>query len=300
MSQVQNAPTPAIQRVDLSENQASKRRDLVNKLLIYAMLLLGALFFVVPLIYMVSTSLKPFAEINSYPPTFLPQTVQPNNYPSAWTFEGTDFPRWTLNTIIILVTTLPGVLITSSLCAYGFARLKFYGRNVWFGLVLASTMLPPQVTLIPLYILFFRLGWLDTFLPLVVPAWFGGGALNIFLMRQFFMQVPYDYDEAARIDGATHWQIWLYIYVPLSRPVLVTVALLTTLTIWNDFLGPLIYLTSPENFTLALGLNKFRGLYNVRTDYIMAMSTLMVIPMIAMFLFAQRYIVRGFVTSGFK
>lgn len=300
MSQAQAVDSTILSQQDLKDNLAGQRRYVMSRVLVYGMLLIGTFFFFLPLFFMVSTSLKPFEEINSYPPTFFPQTIQPENYTEAWTFEGTDFPRWTMNTIIILVTTLPGVLVTSSLCAYGFTRLKFYGRNFWFMMVLASIMLPPQVTLIPLYILFFELGWLDTFLPLVVPAWFGGGALNIFLMRQFFMQIPYDYDEAALIDGANHLQIWAFIYVPLARPVMVTVALLTTLTIWNDFFGPLIYLTSPENFTLALGLNKFRGLYNVRTDYIMAMSTLMVIPMIFMFIAAQRYIVRGFVTSGFK
>jgi multiple sugar transport system permease protein len=276
------------------------RQELFIRALIYLLLILGALVFVLPLVVMVSTSFKSYTEINSYPPTFLPNQWLPTNYPDAWNYQGTDFPRWTLNTLIILVATLPGVLITSSLCAYGFARLKFPGRNVWFGLVLASIMLPPQVTLIPLYILFFQLGWLNTYLPLVVPAWFGGGAINIFLTRQFFMQIPNELNEAAVIDGAGHLMIWWKIYVPLSRPVFVTIALLTTLGIWNDFLGPLIYLTTPDMFTLALGLNRFQGLYDVRNDYIMAISTLMVMPMILLFIFAQRYIVQGFVTSGLK
>ena len=133
-----------------------------------------------------------------------------------------------------------------------------------------------------------------------VPAWFGGGALNIFLMRQFFLQIPPELDEAATIDGANHLQIWWRIYVPLSKPVLITVALLSTLAIWNDFFGPLIYLTQPSNYTLALGLNMFQGLFMTRTDYIMAISTLMVLPMIALFVFAQRYIVQGFISSGLK
>jgi multiple sugar transport system permease protein len=191
-------------------------------------------------------------------------------------------------------------VVTSSLCAYGFAKLRFPGRNAWFMGVLASIMLPPQVTLIPLYILFYKIGWLDTFLPLIVPAWFGGGALNIFLLRQFYMQIPRELDEAAIIDGASHFTIWWKIYIPLSRPALITVVLLTVLGIWNDFFGPLIYLTSPKNYTLALGLNMFQGLFVTRTDYIMAISTLMVAPMIILFIFAQRYIVQGFVTSGLK
>jgi multiple sugar transport system permease protein len=163
-------------------------------------------------------------------------------------------------------------------------------------------MLPPQVTLIPLYILFYKIGWLNTFAPLIVPAWFGGGAINIFLLRQFFMQIPRELDEAALLDGAGHLTIWWRIYVPLSRPAMISVALLTVLGIWNDFLGPFIYLTSPDKYTLALGLNIFRNVFPQlpRTDYIMSISTLMVLPMIVMFLFTQRYIVNGFVTSGLK
>ena len=296
----------AISKSDISlrhynqHNQTAHRRKQVGMGSVYALLILGSLIFMLPLIFMVATSFKSFNEINSYPPTFFPSVWLPGNYPDAWNYQNTNFPRWTMNTLIILAGTLPGVVLTSSLCAYGFARLKFPGRRFWFGLVLASIMLPPQVTLIPLYILFYNLGWLNTFLPLIVPAWFGGGALNIFLLRQFYMQIPKELDEAATIDGATHLQIWWRIYLPLSRPALVSVTLLTVLTIWNDFFGPLIYLTSPDNYTLALGLNMFRGLFTTRTDYIMAISTLMVLPMILMFIFAQRYIVQGFVTSGLK
>ncbi|MBI1280670.1 MAG: ABC transporter permease subunit [Anaerolineaceae bacterium] len=255
-----------------------------------------------PLIVMVSTSLKSFTEINKYPPTFLPSQIIPSNYPEAWNYQNTQFPRWTFNTIFIIAATVPGVVVTASLCAYGFARLKFPGRNIWFILVLASLMLPSQVTLIPLYILFYKIGWLNTFAPLIVPAWFGGGAINIFLLRQFFMQIPRELDEAAIIDGAGHLTIWWRIYMPLARPALISVTLLTILGIWNDFLGPFIYLSNPDNFTLALGLNVFRDVFPTipRTDYVMAISTLMVLPMIVMFLLAQRYIVQGFVTSGIK
>jgi multiple sugar transport system permease protein len=266
----------------------------------YVLLIVGALAFTMPLIIMVLTSFKSFGEINTYPPTFLPKDLVTSNYAEAWTYPNTDFTRWTLNTLIILGATLPGVLLSSSLVGYGFARLRFRGRNLWFVLTIASIMLPPQVTLIPLYILFHQLGWLDTFLPLIVPSWFGGGALNIFLMRQFFLGIPREIDDAALIDGAGPFTIWWRIYVPLSRPVMVTVALLTTLGIWNDFLGPLIYLTRPENYTLALGLSRFQGQFVTRSDYLMAISTLMVIPMVILFIFAQRYIVKGFITSGVK
>ncbi|MBL8162590.1 MAG: carbohydrate ABC transporter permease [Anaerolineae bacterium] len=295
-----NAATARQSSVTYRSDTAHRRRKQVGMGTVYALLIAGSLLFMLPLIIMVSTSFKSFSEINSYPPTFLPKEWLPNNYPDAWNYQNTDFPRWTANTLLIVAATLPGVVISSSLCAYGFARLRFPGRRLWFMLVLASIMLPPQVTLIPLYILFFRLGWLNTFLPLIVPAWFGGGALNIFLLRQFYMQIPRELDEAAIIDGASHLMIWWRIYVPLSRPALVSVALLTVLGIWNDFFGPLIYLTSPENYTLALGLNMFQGLFVTRTDYMMAISTLMILPMVVMFLLAQRYIVQGFVTSGLK
>jgi multiple sugar transport system permease protein len=279
-----------------------RRQEIISKGMIYILLCVGAFVFMLPLILMVSTSFKSYTEINVYPPTFLPNQVITTNYAEAWGYKNTNFPRWTFNTVFIIVMVLPGVLLTSSLCAYGFARLKFPGRNVWFMLTLASIMLPTQVTLIPLYILFNKLGWLNSFSPLIIPTWFGGGALNIFLLRQFFMGIPRDLDEAALIDGAGHLTIWWRIYVPLARPALISVGLLTVLGIWNDFLGPFIYLSNPDNYTLALGLNVFRNIFpqTPRHDYIMSISTLMVLPMILMFLVAQRYIVQGFVTSGLK
>lgn len=292
----------SIARSTFTSNETARRRQRFNTSILYLLLIGGAFIYMLPLIIMVNTSFKPFTEINTYPPTFWPSEWRLSNYPEAWTYGVTQFPRWTINTVLILMGVLPGVLLTSSLCAYGFARLRFPGRNVWFMLVLASVMLPQQVTLIPLYILFSKIGWLDTYLPLIVPPWFGGGAVNIFLMRQFFMQIPRDLDEAAIIDGANHFTIWSRIYLPLSRPALVSIALLTILAVWNDFFGPLIYLRNPDNFTLAIGLNFFqRNVANLaRTDYIMAISTLMVLPMVIMFLLAQRYIVQGFVTSGLK
>ncbi len=182
--------TMDLARISAENNRqkaVQRRRETYRQRVVYALLIGGAVMFMLPLIVMLSTSLKPLTEINSYPPSFLPKTVLLSNYPEAWTYKNTNFPLWTRNTLIIIFGTLPGVVVTSSLCAYGFARLKFKGRSLWFGLVLASIMLPPQVTLIPLYILFFKIGWLNTFLPLIVPAWFGGGALNIFLQRQFFI-----------------------------------------------------------------------------------------------------------------
>ncbi|OUC04889.1 hypothetical protein RY27_30625 [Litorilinea aerophila] len=267
---------------------------------LYLLLIVIALISLVPLWWMVSTSLKTKPEVYIFPPLLWPKVAQWHNYLDAWYYPNMKFTRWTLNTLFITVTVLAGVLTTSSLCAYGFARIRFPGRNFWFILTLSSVMLPPQVTLIPLYILFYRIGWLDTFLPLTVPAWFGGGAINIFLIRQFFLGIPIELEDAARIDGANRLQIWWYIFLPLSLPALTTVAIFTFQRTWDDFYGPLIYLSSADNYTLALGMNLFRGNYTEETHYMMAIAFLMTIPMILLFFFAQRYYIRGVVLSGMK
>src|SRR4051812_7288142 len=161
-------------------------------------------------------------------------------------------------------------------------------------------MFPPQVSLIPLFIRFFKIKWLDTFSPLIVPTWFGGGALNIFLLRQFFMQIPTELEDAALIDGAGRLQIWWRVFLPLSLPGIITVGIFTFQNTWNDFLNPLIYLRSPDNYTLALGMNLFRGGYGSRDEiqYMMAVAFLMTIPMIVVFFAAQRYFIRGIVLTG--
>jgi len=273
------------------------RKD-VRKVVVIALLILFSFIFLCPLLWMLTTSVKTNAEAYLIPPTIIPQVIKFANYPDAWNYEGMQFPRWTLHTIFITVTVLVGVLLTSSMCAYGFARLKFPGRNFWFMATLASTMLPGTVTLIPLYILFFKIGWLDTFNPLIVPAWFGGGAINIFLLRQFFMGIPTELEDAALIDGAGRFRIWWSLFLPLSMPALLTIAIFTFQGVWNDFYGPLVYLTSQDNYTLALGLNLFKGLYGTEVQYLMAMSTVMTIPMIILFFVAQRYFIRGIVLTG--
>ena len=267
---------------------------------LYIVLLSVALLSIVPLWWMISTSLKTKPEIYLYPPTLWPVVPQWHNYVDAWTADGMRFTRWTLNTLLIAGVVLVGVLLTSSLCAYGFARIRFPGRNFWFVATLASIMLPSQVTLIPLYIVFFRIGWLDTFLPLTVPAWFGGGAINIFLIRQFFLGIPLELEDAARIDGASRLKIWWHLFLPLSLPALTTVAIFTFQNAWNDFYGPLIYLSSGDNYTLTLGMSMFRGVYTEEMHYMMAIAFLMAIPMIVIFFFAQRYYIRGVVLSGMK
>ena len=268
--------------------------------LIYLLLAMSAVVFLLPLFWMITTSLKTQTEVYVFPPTFFPQTFRWQNFPEGWTYESMQWTRWLLNTLAITTAVMVGTLLSASLCGYGFARISFPGRDIWFIMVLASIMLPNAVTLIPLFIGFHRVGWLDTFLPLTVPAFFGGGAFNIFLMRQFFKGLPLELEEAALMDGANRLRILWQIFIPLSRPAIATISVFTFQAVWNDYFGPLIFLTSQENYTLALGITFFKGLYRTQIPYMMAMSFLMVIPMIVVFFFAQKLMIRGVVLSGIK
>ncbi len=281
--------------------RSRRARALLWRAALYALAIAGATIFVVPLVWMILTALKTHQEVYTFPPQLLPHSLHWGNFHDAWTTF--DFTHYTVNTIIITGLTIVGVLATSSLCAFGFARLRFAGSNVIFLCVLASVMLPQQVTLIPLYIIFKQLHWLDSFLPLVVPPWFGGGALNIFLLRQFFKTLPRELDEAARIDGCSTFGIFWRIALPLAKPALAVVAIFQFNATWTDFLGPLIYLNSPDNFTLALGVYSFQSqmLSGVsHEELMMAVALAMVVPIALVFLFAQRYMVRGVVLSGLK
>lgn len=301
-SNASNLPPSTSARATAEEIAASRARRVARentrKTILYGIMILLSVIFMCPLYWMVTTALKTNAEAYLYPPTLFPQVLKFTNFPAAWNYEGMQFARWTLHTLFISVTVLTGVLLTSSLCAYGFARIHFPGRNFWFMATIASVMLPAQVTMIPLYIVFFKIGWLDTFNPLIIPAWFGGGALNIFLLRQFFMGIPSELEDAALIDGAGRFQIWWQIFLPLSLPALLTIAIFTFQGTWNNFYGPLVYIRSQDKYTLVQGLNLFKGLYSAETQYLMAMSVLMTIPMIALFFVAQRYFIRGITLTG--
>ena len=275
-----------------------QQNRIVHGLVVYSLLAVASFFFIMPFAWMILTSIKTAQEAAYFPPTIIPQNPHLANYVEAWTYETMQFNLWTFNTIFISVTVLLGTLLTASLCAYGFARIKFPGREFWFIATIASIMLPPQVTLIPLYVLFFKIGWLNTFAPLTVPAWFGGGALNVFLMRQFFLQIPTELEDAAYIDGASRLQIWWRIFIPLSLPALLTVTIFTFQATWNDFFGPLVYLTGRDKYTLTLGMNLFNSQYGSEIQYMMAIAFLMTIPMILLFFAAQRYFVGGIVLSG--
>lgn len=277
----------------------TRARHLLYTTVMQLVLLACSAVMVIPFIWLLSTSLKIRGTEFTFPPVWIPRPAVWGNYYKAFFDSGLPFPRFLLNTTIITVASMVGTLFSASLAGFGFARMRFPGRDKLFVLVLATLMLPEIVTQIPSYLLFRVFGWIDTFLPLIVPNFLGGGAFNIFLFRQFFMSIPYELDEAARIDGASTRQIYLSVILPLSKPVLSTVAIFTFLSSWNSFLGPLIYLNSLENMTLAVGLRAFQGLRGTEWNLMMAAAALMMVPVLIVFFLAQRYFVEGIVTTGF-
>ena len=262
------------------------------------LLLLIAVFLLTPLAWLVSTALKEQKQIFTYPPEWIPSPAVWSNFPDSTTVY--PFIRYATNTTIIAGLNIAGVLITASLAAYAFARLQFPGRDLIFMILLSTLMLPFTVLMIPRYIEFRELGWIDSWLPLIVPNWFGGGVFFIFLLRQFFRTIPRDLSDAAKLDGASEFRIYWQIVLPLSKPALAVVAVFVFLDTWNDFLAPLIYITSPEKYTVSLGLSQFLGNYTTQYAYLMAASTMMILPTIAVFIAAQRYIVHGVVLTGVK
>jgi multiple sugar transport system permease protein len=262
----------------------------------YGPLTAVAVILLLPLFWLVSTSLKAPGTEFDYPPQLIPAPMVWHNYADA--LDQQPFGVYLRNTLTITAGATAGILVTASLAAFGFARIRFPGRDVLFVLLLSTMMLPDAVTLVPKYILFSRLGWINTFLPLTVPFWFGGTAFNVFLIRQFFMTVPYDLDEAARIDGANNLQIYALVLMPLSTPALATVAIFGVVTNWNDFLSPLIYLNAPDRFTLALGLQHYQTLYGTQWAWLMAAAMVMVAPVLVIFFAFQRFFVGGIQLTG--
>src|SRR5262245_17147906 len=249
-----------------------------------------------PIAWMVSTSLKPTGTEYEWPIRWIPDRIVLENYVRAHTVM--NFALYYRNTITIAALSTLGATLTSTLAAYAFARLRFVGRNFWFVALLSTLMLADIVTLIPTYVIFRTLKWIDTLYPLIVPSWLGGGAFFIFLARQFFMTIPFELDEAARIDGAGSFRIYWQIVMPLSGPVLAVVSTFTFVDKWTQFLTPLIYLNSDDLRTVALGIALNKGLYNVHMNYLMAGSVTMTIPIIVLFFVAQRYFMKGIVLTG--
>jgi multiple sugar transport system permease protein len=269
-----------------------------GRLALYVLMAALAVVFLVPMLWMVSTSLKSQGQVFAYPPVWLPDPIQWGNYLEA--LSRAPLLVWLSNTVVIAVCAVTGTVLTSSLVAFGFARLRFPGRNALFVLLLSTMMLPDVVTLVPQFVLFRSLGWVDTFLPLIVPTFLGGGAFNIFLVRQFYLTIPRDFDEAAKIDGASPLRVWWHIILPLSKPVLIAVGIFSFVYHWNDFLLPLIYLQSEGNKTLALGLRAFISPTDASWNISMAASMFLVLPVLLVFFLAQRQFIRGVVMTGIQ
>ncbi len=274
------------------------KRQLLNAIVL-ALLILFGIAFLLPFVWMVSTSLKPLNETMSLPPRWVPSAIQWHNYRDAIDAMGY-FWRYAGNSLFLCMMTVMGTVTSSALAAYGFSRIEWKGRDKVFAILLATMMIPFPVIMVPLYGLFKSFGWIGTFKPLWAPAFFAG-AFNVFLLRQFFLSLPKDISEAARIDGCNEFQIFWRIILPLCKPALLVVALFQFMATWNDFLGPLIFLTEQKDFTLALGLQSFQSQQGgTAWHHLMAASTLVVLPVLVLFFFAQRTFIEGIASTGGK
>jgi multiple sugar transport system permease protein len=268
-----------------------------RRLLIHVLLLPAAGAFIIPFLWMISTSLKPNSQLFSYPPVWIPNPIMWENYPKSVTYV--PFFTYFGNTLIIALLSVIGVVVSSSLVAYSLARIPWPGRHLLFLLTIATLMLPFQVTLIPVFLVFKNLGWVGDFRPLILPQFFGY-ALYIFLLRQFFMTIPQELSEAARIDGASEFRIYWSVVMPLARPALATVAVFQFIRSWTDYLGPLIYLSDQSLYTLQLGLYQYSSQYGREWGLLMAAAVLITLPVIIIFFFTQRTFVQGVTLSGIK
>jgi multiple sugar transport system permease protein len=269
----------------------------LDTLPIYVIHVVLLAFFMLPFLWMLSGSLKSQLEAYAVPPTLIPREWLWSNYPTALTYV--PFASYFGNSLIVCAGAIAGTLLSCSLVAYSLARIRWWGQGPVFALVLASMMLPSQATLIPLFVTFRRLGWIGTFAPLIVPTFFGD-AFFIFLMRQFFLTIPEELLDAARIDGASEMRIYAQIVLPLSKPVLGTVTLFTFLSNWNDFLKPLLYLTNEKLWTVAIGLRGFQGQHGWKWELLMAAAVVSSIPTMVIYGLMQRSFVRGIVATGFR
>lgn len=271
-----------------------KQRSLIRTALVYLLLLCLSAVFLAPFLWLVSTSVKPSGEMFSDPPVWIPTTITWKHYSEGLT--AIPFILYTWNTLVICALTVFGTVFSSSLVAYGLSRIPWRGREVLFYAFVGTMLLPPQVTMVPVFTIFKSLGWLDTILPLTAPA-FLASAFNVFLLRQFFRGIPKELGEAARIDGASEWDIYRRVVLPLAKPALWTVGLFSFIGAWNDYLGPLIYLFDDRKYTLSLGLAMFRSQYGAEWGQMMAVSLVVTMPLIVLFFFTQRSFVQG-ITAG--
>lgn len=260
-------------------------------------LMIASLFFLIPFIWMVSTSLKPIEQVFTFPPEWIPRPFHWKNYSEA--IEYIPFWKYLINTSVITILSTIGVVLTCPPVAYSFAKLRWKGRNIVFAITLAVMMIPAQVTMIPLFLLFNKLGWVGTPLPLIVPQFFGV-PFYIFLLRQFFMGLPDSLREAAKMDGASELRVYWQIMLPLAKPAILAVGLFQLMASWTDFLGPLLYLTNEDSYTLSLALQQFQNKQGSEWSLMMAVSTLMTLPIIILFFFLQKTFIKGITFSGIK
>ena len=290
-------------KIKTKKSQVSLRRNRkksIKKTIIHILLVFGSVLFMFPLIWLISTSLKTPEQIYKFPPDLLPDPVRWENYTKM--FEQFKFMLYLSNTLKVVLLVLAGVLLTAPLVAYAFSRLEWPGRNILFYVLLGTMMIPADITRIPMYIFFSKIQWVDTYNPLWVPAWFGGGAFNIFLIRQFLLTIPKDMEDSALVDGAGFFTIYRKIMLPLVKPVLTTVAIFVFMGTWNDFMGPLIYINTTNKFTLSLALRLFQQDVNRDTQYgmLMAATTVMTMPVILFFFLGQKQFIEGVVLTGIK
>ncbi len=274
-----------------------RQRDLLQQVVIHIILLSAVTLMLIPLAWTLSTSLKPPGEVFDFPPKWIPSRILWSNYIEATT--AINFFQYLWNSVVITGLSIVGKVISITLVAFSFARLRWWGRNTLFLIMLATMMLPPHVTLIPQFILFKYLNWINTFKPLIVPAFFGGPWLT-FLVRQFLMTLPRDLDDAARIDGCSSFGLYWRIIMPLAKPAILIIIIFVFNGTWNEFLMPLIYLQSQEKFTLALGLRMFQGEASASWHLLMAASILTMLPVLILFFAAQKYFIQGIVFTGVK
>ncbi len=274
-----------------------KNKTSVN-IVIYLFLICGSIIMLFPFYWMLRTALVGSDSIFEVTPSFIPKTFEFHNFKDA--LQAQPFGRFFMNSGIVTIANIIGVLLTSSLCAYGFSRIDWPGRDKVFGIMLTALMLPFAVVMIPQFIGWRMVHLTDTLYPLIIPAYFGGGLFNIFLLRQFFMAIPRELDEAAYMDGANHLTVYTRVILPLSSQSLIVVGLFTFLANWNDYLGPMLYLSSEKNYTLMLGLTLFQGSYSSQWNLMMAAVAIVVLPSLIVFLFAQRYFIQGIAMTGIK
>ena len=276
------------------------KKALFFRLLWYIIMILVSLVFCFPVLYLIFTGFKTPQETMAFPPTLIPKKWTLSAYEEG--LSSGIFSKYLLNSIFVSGMVVIGTVSSAALVGFGFARLRSRMKNFLFMLVLATMMIPSSVTLIPVYSIYSKIGWIDTYLPLIVPAFTGGGAFSIFLIKQFFEAIPNELVESSKIDGAGWFTIFWKMFLPNSKPVLLVVIIFAFVNSWNDFFAPLIFLINPEKFTVAIGLNTFRNSYGAAMDIapLMAMATLSVLPILLLFVFAQKYFVQGITTTGLK